>query len=277
MAHIDVLMPVKNGATTIGPAIESILGQSFRDLRLVITDDHSTDETAAVVERYIARDDRVFLTRNSGVGVAAARNHCLANSSAPYVAHLDSDDLMLRTRLERQLAFIEDKPHVVAVGSKGHFFGERVVGCTTVVVCPKECRDAMGLFNPVGNSSVLMRREAIDRLGTMYSMDFPYAEDYEFFSRLVHVGDICALDEVLFCYRIHSNQVSQKGRAIQRQSAFRISSRYLSEVYGTDVSSDFKVLAAMVKIAAKLGLTRFRQSAHALRDAMITTSERQYG
>lgn len=273
MAHIDVLMPVKNGARTIGPAIDSILEQSFRDLRLIITDDHSTDETSAIVEKYSERDGRVMLTRSAGVGIAAARNHCLANSSAPYVAQLDSDDLMLRSRLERQLAFLKERPHVAVVGARGYFFGERNTGCTTVIAWSEECRQAMGLFNPVGNSSVLMRREALDRLGRMFSWDFPYAEDYEFYSRLIHVGDICALEEPLFCYRVHKSQVSQQRRTEQRQSAFRIAARYISETYGIDPNSKFRVLAVMTGIVAKLGPARARQSAHALRDAILTVSE----
>ena len=105
---VSIIMPVHNGAATIGESIESVQTQSYEKWELIIIDDCSTDGTKTVVEGY--HDQRIryhCLQRNCGV--AQARNKGISMALGRYVAFLDSDDLWLPEKLAEQLAFMQQK------------------------------------------------------------------------------------------------------------------------------------------------------------------------
>src|SRR6185436_11291429 len=87
-ARVSVIVPVFNGAETIGAAIESVRDQTFADRELVVVDDGSTDDSADIVTA-LARECRLRLVRQENAGLAAARNRGIAESSAELVAFLD--------------------------------------------------------------------------------------------------------------------------------------------------------------------------------------------
>ena len=101
---ISVIVPVYNGANSLHRSLRSVLMQTLSDFELIVVDDCSTDESADVLRRYQALDDRVRVfstTKNSGPGVA--RNVGLRNARGQYIAFLDSDDFWMKNKLERQV------------------------------------------------------------------------------------------------------------------------------------------------------------------------------
>lgn len=110
MPSVSVITPAYNAAATLRMTIRSVQTQSFEDWEMLIADDGSEDDTAAVVEQAAASDERLVLIRcpaNGGTG--AARNAALARAQGRYMAFLDSDDLWLPEKLARQIAFMRDK------------------------------------------------------------------------------------------------------------------------------------------------------------------------
>lgn len=106
---VSIVTPAYKAAAFVGQAIESVLAQDYQDWEMHIVDDQSPDDTAAVVERYAARDPRVRLIRQERNGGAAmARNASLEAARGRYVAFLDSDDLWLSGKLSQQLAFMKE-------------------------------------------------------------------------------------------------------------------------------------------------------------------------
>src|SRR5690348_16899798 len=104
---VSFVMPVRNGARWIGEAIESALGQTMKEIELVVVDDGSTDDTASVVAGYQGRDARVKLLQRDGRGAAAARNTGRENAAGRWIASLDADDVAEPDRLEAQLLLAE--------------------------------------------------------------------------------------------------------------------------------------------------------------------------
>ena len=100
--RISIIVPAHDAADTIEETLASALAQTERDLEVVVVDDGSRDETAAIVERIAQRDQRVRLLRQQRSGVAAARNAALAASDAEFVAPLDADDLWAPAKLAQQ-------------------------------------------------------------------------------------------------------------------------------------------------------------------------------
>ncbi len=109
---VSVIIPAWNAARTVGETIRSALGQTHRPIEVVVVDDGSTDETAAVVSSFGAA---VRYVRQKNSGAAAARNLGIERSSGEFVALLDADDLWLPDKLERQVRTLRADRSVGAV------------------------------------------------------------------------------------------------------------------------------------------------------------------
>ena len=107
MARASVIMPAYNRADTILRAVRSVLAQTYRDWELIVVDDGSTDETAALVSKL---DPRIRVIRQNNQGITGARNTGLAASTGQYIAFLDSDDEWLPHHLELCVAFLDASP-----------------------------------------------------------------------------------------------------------------------------------------------------------------------
>ena len=106
MPLVSIITPSWNVERLIGETIESVQAQTFGDWELLIADDCSTDQTPAVVGRYAGQDPRIKLIRQPrNGGPALARQAAIDHAQGRYLAFLDSDDLWLPSKLERQLAF----------------------------------------------------------------------------------------------------------------------------------------------------------------------------
>jgi glycosyltransferase involved in cell wall biosynthesis len=109
--QVSVILPVRNRAGLIEAAARHALGQTWRDLELIIVDGGSTDGTVDVLRRVAASDPRVRLILNPAAeGVSAARNQGARQAQGRYLAFLDSDDAWLPDKLERQLEAIGRMP-----------------------------------------------------------------------------------------------------------------------------------------------------------------------
>jgi glycosyltransferase involved in cell wall biosynthesis len=101
---VSIVIPTFNRAATIVRAVESVLQQTYRPLELIVVDDGSTDGTSEVLKAY---GNAIVYVRQDNAGPAAARNRGIRESQGDMVAFLDSDDVWLAAKLERQVAVLE--------------------------------------------------------------------------------------------------------------------------------------------------------------------------
>ena len=100
---VSVLMPVRNGASTIGAAVRSVLTQTLRDFELIVIDDGSSDRSRAIVEGF--HDERIRLIHEpSSAGLAPRLNQAVSLSKGEFIARMDADDICFPQRLSRQVA-----------------------------------------------------------------------------------------------------------------------------------------------------------------------------
>lgn len=200
---ISVVMPAYNAADHIGSAVESILDQTFEDFELVVVDDGSTDQTVSVVESY--KDDRIRTIRLGGnTGIPSARNRGTEAARGQYVACHDADDRSHPERFERQVAYLDGREEVAAVGTGAVLvdeYGKRIA--RRHVFTTPSLADLVEVCHFV-HASMLFRRSALEAVGG-YDEWFATAEDYDLILRLADEFEVRNVDEPLYEVQLHGD------------------------------------------------------------------------
>ena len=111
MARISVLIGIYNCASTLVEALDSLYAQTFKDFKVILCEDGSTDNTYDVAEKYAQSHDNIILLRNEGnMGLNYTLNRCLEYADTEYVARMDGDDISLPHRLETEINFLDAHP-----------------------------------------------------------------------------------------------------------------------------------------------------------------------
>lgn len=221
-AEIDIVMPVYNCERYLAQSIDSVLAQHFKNWRLIVVDDCSTDQTEEIVQCYAARDPRIILTKGEHKGVAAAINTGLALVEAPFVARLDGDDIALPERLQVQYDFMTQHPRVLVLGSCATLINERdrLLRPRRVPTGWERIRETLKTRNCLCHPTVLIRTEALRQVGG-YRDKFQTSQDYDLWLRLSEIGKIENLPQSLLLYRRHSSQVSASSNS-HRQTIYSV-------------------------------------------------------
>nr|MBF0223133.1 glycosyltransferase [Desulfobulbaceae bacterium] len=181
MPRVSVIIPTYNRAPFLKDAIDSVLGQTYPNIDLIVVDDGSTDQTKEVVKKY---DRRLTYVCQANKGVAAARNRGITESSNMYIAFLDSDDRFERRKIEIQVAAMQENPCCLVSHTqekwfrRGQFLNQK-----------KRHRKESGyLFSRclelcvIGMSTVMVRREFFSKVG-YFDETMPCCEDYDLWLR----------------------------------------------------------------------------------------------
>lgn len=230
---VSVIIPSYNRAYCVERAIDSVLGQSYGNVEVVIIDDGSKDSTDKLIERRYGGDARVRYFYQQNQGISGARNTGLARVQGGYVALLDSDDDWAPWKLELQMACMRAHPELgmtwtdmVAVGPSGEtthnaylrrmyrayrwFPGPKDLfqGSEPIETrAPRAAEIAPGrkfyygdigaemlMGNLVHTSTVVLTRERAERVGVFREDLRPSGEDYEFHLRTCRAGLVGYLD-----------------------------------------------------------------------------------
>ena len=234
MPRVSVIMPAYNVEKYIAEAIESILNQTFTDFEFLIINDGSTDGTANIIKEYAKKDKRIhFVNRSDNRGFVATLNECLDLASCEYIAKMDSDDISLPTRLEKQVVFLDANPEIGMVGT-----GLRKFGTVNRIDIRPE-RVGLADFMYATATTVFMARHDIIE---MYHMRFDpecfAAEDMDFYARFARVAKIANLREVLYLYRYHGNNVSVQKQDKQNQTCDKIKLQIAESLTGNKYAFD---------------------------------------
>lgn len=178
MPEVSIIMPARNAEALIGQSIESVLDGTFQDWELLVVDDGSTDETAAVVKRYVAADARVQYLRRGSAGSLKALNAALARIplERPYLAFLESGHLWTPEKLDTQLAQLHesgteavfctmqgDAPAVVASRFEGEAGVPGFIALKDISVSAMLCRRSV--VETVGNFSETAAWQGLEAFG----------------------------------------------------------------------------------------------------------------
>jgi glycosyltransferase involved in cell wall biosynthesis len=226
---VSVVIPTYDRPTFLEGAIDTVLQQTYDDLKMIVVDDGSeTDYARATVDEYDDAPVRL-VEHDENRGLSAARNTGIRNARGAYVAFLDDDDRWHAEKLARQVPVLENDP---AVG---------LVTCCLASLSPDgeilrcekskpsgDLSETIFRKNVIGTPSrVLVRNECFEEVG-VFDEELPTKQDWDLYIRICREWRVRCLEELL-CFRtVHESMSSDPGDA--ERDLMRIRERYREEI-----------------------------------------------
>jgi glycosyltransferase involved in cell wall biosynthesis len=208
--RIDVLMSVFNGSRTVEQTIESIRGQTIKDIRIIVVNDGSTDDTKGILDRIAEQDERLLILSKPNTGIVDSLELGLAQCTAPFIARHDADDISYPGRFETQLAYFDAHPDCVAVSGGARYInadGHDTGRTAKIVDLAMTDENWIPAREPhLKQPFLMLQREALLAVGGYRPLHV--SEDSDLYWRLRKVGRLHNMDCLFGDYRVHDDSIS---------------------------------------------------------------------
>lgn len=235
---VSVVMPTYNAEKYVKEAIESILGQSYKNIELIVIDDGSDDHTLEIIKSF--KDKRLLIfVNNNNKGISYTTNRGIEASKGKYIALMDDDDIAENDRFEIQVNYLEQYLQIDILGGRTTFIDENGVlldyGCIPrynpkyiQAVLLFECMDFM-------NGTAMIRKDFIVRNNLMFEDDCFGMQDFKFYIESSKVGKISTIKNFLLKHRVYSENETKRNFQIfgkERAKKYAEFQRYSLEKSG---------------------------------------------
>lgn len=213
MKRVSVLMGIYNCADTLPRALDSLLGQTFKDWICIMCDDGSTDKTYEVAKRYVNDYSNYFvlIQNESNQGLNITLNRCLTLADTEYVARMDGDDISLPYRFEKEIDFLDSHPEFDIVSSPMIQFDD-LGDFRTGTAISEPTKKMVVTSSPICHAPMMMRTKALNAVGG-YSVNKRVlrVEDVDLWIKLYSNGSKCYnLSEPLYKMQDDRNAASRR-------------------------------------------------------------------
>jgi glycosyltransferase involved in cell wall biosynthesis len=233
MPLVSVIVNIRNGATFLREALDSVMAQTFTDWELIAWDDCSTDDSACIVAGYKDSRVRYFLSPEE-TPLGKARDNAIRQAQGAWLAFLDQDDLWTATKLEKQMAMASDGVGIIygrallvwANGRKrdydqAHEFMPLPEGDIFAELFRSACFIAM--------SSAVLRRSAVEEIGGIPDA-IELTPDYYFYAAIAQHYAARAVQEVVCQYRVHPGSMTRSNRRRLFEEPLALVERWSSQL-----------------------------------------------
>lgn len=247
---ISVVIPTRDRARYLNQALDSVFAQTFLDYEIIVVDDGSTDETRRILAPLV-EDKKIYYEYQQATGVSAARNRGIELARGQYVAFLDSDDLFLPDKLEKQYELFKENPTLGFVHCSfskfddgGNDLGVRDTSRFRGQLYPWMLQEWSILM---AMPCMLMRTMVLKEIGG-FDESMKWAEDMDLWRRVARKYRVGVVSEVLVKVRVHETSTT-----FERSGGAQGFRRYLDKAFAEDpsLSSSFK-RKAYAKMHSKL-------------------------
>lgn len=210
MGLVSVVIPCHNYGRFLAAAIESVLAQRHRDIELIVVDDGSTDDSAAVATRY----PTVVCLRQRNLGQGGASNRGLQEASGEFILFLDADDELTPDAVDSLVRCLRERPHCAFayghlqfIDVRGSIITTRPARSARLQTCLEGdpyahmLRTNNGLR---GGGAVLYRSDLLRRAGG-FALNLGNAQDLDLNLRLVREHPICCNNQIVLLRRFHDS------------------------------------------------------------------------
>lgn len=229
-----MILPVYNAERFVKEAVTSILQQSFGDFELIIINDGSNDQSENIIKS-ITDPRIIFINNKINRGLIYTLNKGIQLAKGDYIARMDADDISDLTRFSKQVRFLDEHPSCAVIGSAFQPVDENnnpTMASVQRPIWPSTTEWFMIIGCPLAHPSVMYRASLAKKIGG-YDPNYIHAEDYELWTRLIKLGDICSLPETLIRYRTgHRDRVSEKYYTEQIKLSNQIGTNYYFDHFG---------------------------------------------
>ncbi len=229
---LSIVMLAFNAEKHIHEAIESILNQDFRVFELIIIDDGSTDNSFSIAKSF--NDDRIKIYQNEiNMGIVFSRNKGIELSKGKYINMMDSDDIALPGKLQKQIAFLEQNSDFGMVGSWVTLIDDNGILLKEkwkLDSKPENISAKMLFYNYFVQSAVIFRRESLPSYN--YKKGYEIVEDYKLWNDIQKKWKVWNFPEYLLKYRVHTNSATQSKSTVVENN--------LNVIY-SELLTDFKI------------------------------------
>jgi len=259
--RVSIVIPTYNRRLLLKETLDSVMAQSYTDFEVLVIDDGSDDGTREMVTGI--SDPRIRYDGQAHSGLpAAGRNRGIRISRGAWIAFLDSDDLWLPDKLEKQLQLNETRPDIGLFYSMATTIGH---GNDQVPTIPyRRMRSGhvfedLFYFNFIPTLTVLVRRATLDHVGLFDERpDFKAIEDYDLWLRIAHDYPVLCLPLVTARYRNHEGKLTVKLPDLYSRQ----------ELVLAKIFQEFRVSPSLQnRTYAFLAIARFRQSVQIPQDS----------
>ncbi len=226
---VSVLMPVYNAEKHLREAIESILNQTYTRFEFIIINDGSKDGSLSIINTY--SDNRIKLVTNpENKGLIYSLNYGISLCGGKYIVRMDADDISLPDRITEQVRFMEEHAEVGVCSCDYIQFNETGEKKYRAMSDHDEILSYMIFNSSMIHPSLIIRKSILQSLDPVFNPGYHHSEDYELWSKLIFKCKFSAVNKVLFKYRIHEGQVTQRHNNIQLLSANKVRQELLDKL-----------------------------------------------
>ncbi len=207
---VSVVIPAYNAEGTLQRMLDSVLGQTWQQMQVILVDDGSTDGTLQAARRAAENDPRLTVVAGESLGVSATRNTGLALCKGKYIRFVDADDTLPADSMEKMVRRAEQDGSDLVIGGYDQYFGEKrsyhnLAGRDDTVPCDGVmdhlCGHANSYFYGVLWNKLFLR-ETVEREGCRFQEDLTWGEDFAFvMDYMAGVSRISFMNESLYHYR----------------------------------------------------------------------------
>jgi glycosyltransferase involved in cell wall biosynthesis len=283
MINVSVIIPAFNRGYVIADAVQSVLDQTYAHIEeIIVVDDGSTDNTAAVVGSF--NDPRIRLIQHpTNKGVAAARNTGLAAARGDLISFLDSDDFWMKDKLALEVAFLADHAEADAVFVDINYFGKQhtapsvartcsvfwefvgsVAACDGIVVPRRTMYLCMLQEMPIKIQATTFRRKAVNEI-SKFDETWRSGEDWEFLLRFTRAHSLGYIDRPLLVQRYMPDSTFHRYQKDDARSLIGLFSREKKLVGGEPVA--IKALNKIITVYAEWLGNRCREDGESVQSA----------
>lgn len=209
---ISVVMPAYNVQKYIGPAIESILKQTFNNFELIIINDASTDKTLDTIKTYSKKDSRIkIVDSKERLNIARALNQGITLAKSDIIARMDADDIAFSHRLKLQYTVINASHNIAVVGANVVIIDEagNEISTRSYPVSSRKLKACLFRYSPFAHPVVMFKKRMFREVGG-YNPAFSPTEDLDLWFRLGRRYEFVSIPEPLLKYRLFKASSSHK-------------------------------------------------------------------
>lgn len=251
---VSVLMPVYNAERYLSDAIESVLAQTLSDFELICVDDGSADKSYSILRKFAKKDKRVRVYKNKvNSGIGYTRKRLVDLSVGQYLAIMDADDVMIKDRLEKQVAYLESNPDVIVVGGQCVTINERgeIAGTKQFPTAHAEIYKLMYVRMSMQQPATMLNCELIPADFPWYDNSVSPVEDLDNLFRLFNYGEFANLEDYVLFYRVYPTSSSLKNPK-RTYNLTRLVRKRAVEKYGYEPTFSAQVINLVQYVVAKL-------------------------